>query len=161
MKVQRIYLETTIFNYLFEPERDAHQSTVDLFREIRGGKFDAYTSAYVFDELSAASEPKRSQMLGTIPQYKIKVLETDTEAERLANEYVKECAIPKTHLLDATHIALASIKEMDIIISLNFKHINKRKTEILTVAINKKNGYNKEIAICSPMEVIENDSNEK
>ena len=47
----RIYLETTIFNYYFEKERDfLHTDTVKLFEEIRANKYEAYTSDAVIDE---------------------------------------------------------------------------------------------------------------
>ena len=51
MRVPKIYLETTMFNYYFDTERDAHADTVKLFNEIQAGKYDAYTSVYVIDEL--------------------------------------------------------------------------------------------------------------
>jgi len=44
MRVPRIYLETTLFNYYFEKERDAHVDTVKLFEEIKAGKYQAFTS---------------------------------------------------------------------------------------------------------------------
>jgi predicted nucleic acid-binding protein len=47
----KIYLETTIFNYYFDVERDAHPSTVQLFNEIKANKFEPYTSIYVTEEL--------------------------------------------------------------------------------------------------------------
>ncbi|MCL2096264.1 MAG: hypothetical protein FWH10_05090, partial [Oscillospiraceae bacterium] len=50
-RVAKIYLETTMFNYYFDIERDAHADTVKLFNEIRTGKYEAYTSVYVIDEL--------------------------------------------------------------------------------------------------------------
>jgi len=54
MKKQRIYLETTMFNYYFDEDRDiAHQSTVRLFKDIAVGKYEAFTSRYVVNELSA------------------------------------------------------------------------------------------------------------
>jgi len=36
-------LETTLFNYYFEPGRDAHADTVRLFKEIAAGKYEACT----------------------------------------------------------------------------------------------------------------------
>jgi predicted nucleic acid-binding protein len=44
MRIARIYLETTVFNYYFEKERDAHADTVMLFEEIKAGKYRAFTS---------------------------------------------------------------------------------------------------------------------
>ena len=33
MKVPKIYIETTLFNYYFDDDRDAHADTVTLFEE--------------------------------------------------------------------------------------------------------------------------------
>ena len=51
MRKEKIYLETTIFNYYFDNDRDAHADTVKLFQEIDKEKYEAYTSAYVVREL--------------------------------------------------------------------------------------------------------------
>lgn len=37
MRVPKIYLETTIFNYYFDTDREAHNDTVKLFNEIKQG----------------------------------------------------------------------------------------------------------------------------
>lgn len=52
------------------------------------------------------------------------------------------------------HIAVASINNLDAIISWNFAHIVKLKTKKEVVGINAISGY-KEIDIYSPWEVIE------
>ena len=85
MRKPRIYLETTIFNHYFDADREAHVATVKLFKEISMGKFDAYTSLYVTDEISNAKEPKRSKMLALINEYNIKVLDVSDEIIYLAD----------------------------------------------------------------------------
>ena len=55
-----------------------------LFEEIRAGKYEAYTSAYVIDVLDITKEePKRSNMLALIGEYNIKVLDDSNEAQDL------------------------------------------------------------------------------
>ena len=157
MKKQKIYLETTLFNYYFDTERDAYKPTVKLFDEIKSGKFEAYTSSYVVDEIEKAFEPKRTSMLNLIKECKIILLPIEKEAERLAGLYIKEKIIPAKYEYDAIHIAIAVINELDFILSLNFKHINKFEVKTLTAYINKRERYYKEIVICSPMEVIDNE----
>ena len=58
---------------------------------------------------------------------------------------------------DGLHIALATVSDLDMIISMNFQHIVKRKTKLVTGSINVLNGY-RTIEILSPMEVIENET---
>ena len=152
----KIYLETTIFNHYFDTDREAHAATVKLFGEIRAGKYDAYTSLYVTDELGDAQEPKRSNMLGLIPQYQINMLDASDEAERLVDIYVNESIIPIKYRYDGLHIACATVNDLEYILSLNFKHINKIKTKTMTGNTNIREGY-RPITIASPLEVVGDD----
>jgi hypothetical protein len=95
-------------------------------------------------------------MVNLIEHYGIKLLEPDKNAENLADKYVSENIIPKKYRMDGIHIAIATINNMDIIVSYNFHHIVKLKTIIGTESINLLEGY-KRIGIYSPTEVIEND----
>ena len=151
----RIYLETTMFNHYFDTDREAHAATVELFKEIQAERYEAYTSLYVTDELGAAEEPKRSNMLDLIAGYDIEVLDVSEEARNLADMYVKEGVIPVKYTSDALHIACATVNELDYIFSLNFRHINKLKTKTMTSVINIREGY-RPVTIASPMEVSEN-----
>ena len=150
----KLYLETTVFNYYFDEDRDGHDDTVRLFEEIRAGKYEAYTSEYTLIELRGAQEPKRNAMLSLIKEYAIPIFDVEDEAGRLANIYVKNNMISEQYLFDATHIASASIHGLDCIISFNFKHINKLKTKRMSELINLNEGY-KGIIICTPMEVLD------
>ena len=155
MRVPKIYLETTMFNYYFDTERDAHADTVKLFNEIRTGKYEAYTSVYVIDELEDTKDAnKRSNMLNLIKEYDITVLTSTDEAQYIADIYVKEGVIPATKRYDALHIAVSTVNNIDYIFSFNFKHINRIKTKSMTSIINLKEGF-KPITIAVPAEVIE------
>lgn len=154
MKKMRVYLETTMFNYYFDTERDGHIDTVSLFEAIGADEYEGYTSEYVTFELRNAPEPKQSNMLELIVKYGIKVLDADEAANRLANEYINAGIIPASYRFDSAHIAVASINGLDCLLSFNFKHINKLKTKEATALINLREGY-RGITICTPMEVLD------
>ena len=156
MKKRKVYLETTIFNYYFDKERDAHKATKRLFEEIKRGKYEVYTSTYVIDELLKADEPKKTKMLKLLEEYEVIILKYDEDSEKLADKYIEMNVIPKNYKYDGLHIAIASVNRLDYIISLNFKHINKLKTKLMTENINIQEGY-KGIVICSPMEVVDDE----
>jgi len=156
METKKIYLETTLFNYYFDEDRDAHADTVTLFEECTSGKFEPYTSLYVIDELEDAPSEKRDKMIALIERYKITVLAASDEVDNLARRYMSEGALPQGSLSDASHIAAASVNALDKIISLNFRHIVREKTIKLTGAINTLSGY-KTLEINSPMEVIDDE----
>jgi len=157
MRTQKIYLETTMFNFYIDEDRDAHAATVRLFREIQIGKFDAFTSALVIEELEKAPSEKYERMLSLIGNYKISVLARNEEAEKLADIYISEGVIPLKFRNDGLHIAIATVNDLDMIISMNYQHIVKRKTIKNTTIINTLNGY-RSLEIYSPMEVIEDEN---
>lgn len=157
MRKQKIYLETTLFNFYFEKNYGfPHEATVALFEEIAAGKYEAYTSAYVVDELKRAPAEKRDKMMGLLAHYNIAVLAYSEEATFLANTYVSEGIIPAKYHTDGLHISIAAVNDLDMIISMNFQHIVKRKTKIGTGNINALNGY-RAVEILNPMEVIEHE----
>ena len=158
MKKQKIYLETTLFNFYVDVDREAHTDTVQLFDDITVGKYEAYTSEYVIRELEECIiGEKRNKMIALVEQYDIIVLALDVEVEQLAEMYVEQGIIPLKYRTDAVHIAIAAVNELDMIISMNFQHIVKRKTKIGTASINALNGY-RAVEICTPMEVNEHEN---
>jgi hypothetical protein len=40
MRIQKVYLETTIFNYYFDEGKNAQPATVDFFEAIGSGLFE-------------------------------------------------------------------------------------------------------------------------
>lgn len=152
----RLYLETTIFNYYFDTDRDGHADVVLLFEEIRAGRHEAYTSEYTAAELDDAPEPKRSKMLALIVQYGITVFPITDEIDRLADLYVSQNIIPSRFWDDSAHIAAATVNGLDCIVSYNFQHINRLKTKVRTEDVNHKEGY-RAVTICIAKEVLDDD----
>jgi len=153
----KIYLETTVLNFYYADDApDKRDDTITLFNEIHAGKWEAYTSYTVIDEINAASEELANKLLSLIKKYDISVLPPQNDIHPLADIYVNEGIIPLKYRDDAVHIATASLHGMDIIISWNFKHIVKRKTILMANLINARENY-KQIAIHSPTEVIEHE----
>lgn len=54
---------------------------------------------------------------------------------------------------DALHVAIATVAEMDALVTWNFQHLaNLRKTELFH-SVNLEKGYFKKLEIVTPMEV--------
>ena len=160
MRTPKIYLETTLFNFYVDEDRGfAHENTVALFREIAAGKYAAYTSAYVLDELEQAPVEKRDKMMSLIAEYNVYVLSYSDEASALADIYVTKGVIPLKYRTDGIHIAIAAVNDLDMVVSMNFQHIVKRKTKLATSSINVLNGYGS-VEIYNPMEVVENEDDQ-
>jgi predicted nucleic acid-binding protein len=157
MRILCIYLETSVFNFVFADDApDKRRDTLKLFEEIKQGKYEPYTSQYVIEELNDAPEEKRLKMLRLIQDYGVQLIRANEQADTLASVYVSEGVIPAKYSTDAQHIASAVVAGMDFIVSLNFKHIVKRKTIEMTEMINYRQGY-KKVGIYSPAEVIDDD----
>ena len=151
----RLYLETTVFNYFFDVNRDGHDDVVRLLEAIREGRYKGYTSTLVTDELEGAPEPKRSDMLALTDRYGIPIFKNSPNVAYLSDLYIRNGVIPASKRYDSSHIALASVYGLDIVISYNFHHINREKTKRLTTVINQREGYNA-IVICAAKEVLYN-----
>ena len=154
-RIPSIYLETTIFNFPFADDAPQYRAdTLRLFAEIKAGKFRPFTSEYVTQELEAAADPLRENRLRLIKEYDVEVIPVSDETKSLAAAYIKAGIIPPAYSTDGFHIAAATVKGLDFIVSLNFRHIVKRKTIEETELINFREGY-KKIGIYSPAEVID------
>ncbi|MCL2494255.1 MAG: PIN domain-containing protein [Oscillospiraceae bacterium] len=156
MKKVNVYLETTMFNYYFDTERDGHEATVRFFEAIGAGEYAGYTSDYVLLELKNAPEPKQTEMLALLEQYNVHVIDASDEIAGLADIYVRSGIIPLKYRMDGMHIATAAVHALDCVLSFNFQHINKLKTKRMTSLVHLNEGY-REITICTPMEVLDNE----
>ena len=65
-------------------------------------------------------------------------MEKTKNVEELAKKYQEELKLPERYFNDLLHIAVATIHEMDVIVSWNLKHIVKLKTILTVEKINQK-----------------------
>jgi hypothetical protein len=157
--VKKIYLETTMFNFYFAPDKPGYQELKAQVRQVFGlikaGKYEPYTSEYAVEELDTTKgQERRDQMKGLITDYAVMLLEKSKEAERLAALYVEAEAVPIAYPTDAAHIAITTVNGLDFIVSLNFEHIVRPWTIERVREVNVREGY-KGIGIYKPVEVLE------
>jgi predicted nucleic acid-binding protein len=154
MKTLKIYLETSVWNFYFADDAPEKRDVTRLFfDQIQQGQYDVYVSEVVFREFSRASEEKQTKLLELVARYQPKELEVTEEVLRLARQYLDEVALPERAVDDAQHAALASIYEMDALISWNLKHLANLKRMEKINGVNLKYGYSKKLEIITPMEV--------
>jgi len=152
-----IYLDTSVLNFFFEDkDLEKANSTRELFREIRNGKFNAYISELVLREVGKTRGLKRERLLSLIKTYKIPWLEVTPECIDLTEKYMERKIFPSKYRDDGLHIAIATVHQIDVVVSWNLRHMVKLRTRREVKGINIVEGY-KEIEICTPMEVIESD----
>ena len=162
-KREKIYLDTSIINFLFyDKAPDYKEATIELFENfILKGLYETYYSVYVVDEINATKDvKKRKLLLNTFVDYPLNILEiTDAkEIQTLADLYVRKNIIPEKKYLDALHIAISVINEIDYLVSWNFRHLANINKERLVHSVNLEFGYRNLIRIITPLELINYDT---
>jgi len=151
MKKQRIYIDTSIVGGFFDIEFE--KETKMLFERLENKDVIFVVSEVLTDELIDAPEWVRTLLDNYSDDSFEKVPLTD-EARELADKYIAENVVGKTSLDDCRHIALATIHNVNVLASWNFKHIVNLARIIGYNAVNLKNGY-KPIEIRNPKELVD------
>ena len=128
MKKLKIYLDTSVINFLFADDApEKKEVTIDFFENYVGKKlYDVYISEVVISEImDTDNEEKRQKLLNVIIKYPINFVEKSISDEiiRLANLYLDENILPKKSETDAYHIAISVVNQIDILLSWNYKHL--------------------------------------
>lgn len=118
--------------------------TVYIDTSVVGGYFD--------EELKYAPEKIRT-LLDQIPVHHKGYIEIDEQADRLANLYINNRIVGIKSLADCRHIATATVNNIEILTSWNFKRIVNLDKIHLYNGINLQNGY-RTIEIRMPREIV-------
>lgn len=146
----RIYIDTSIVGGYFDEEFKVF--TRPLFKLLEIQQVNFVVSDLLDLELMNAPLRVRN-LLHQFPSSSFERIELSNEALTLADDYVKQKVVGKTSIEDCRHIALATISEVDVLASWNFKHIVNIDRINGYNAVNIANGY-KIIDIRSPKDLI-------
>jgi hypothetical protein len=153
------YIETTIPSYYTARNtRSILQASRQLAtREWWDGGcsgFDLVTSTETLNE-SREGDPEMAHLRVCLLQ-RVRIIPVTSEAADLARLLVASGLVPMAAAPDAVHIALASVHQIDFLVTWNFKHIaNPYIRERLRTKINDS-GYRMPV-MCSPEELINDD----
>ena len=117
MKIQRVYLDTSVPNFIFADDApELQEATIDFFDNfILPEKYDCLISEYVIAEIEATkNEEKKLKLFDILNKYPIKILELSRRNEivELAEKYIKADVIPEKKLMDALHVAVCSVYDI-------------------------------------------------
>ena len=146
----RIYIDTSVVGGVYDDRfKEASQR---LFEHVRLGHARLIVSDIMLDELKRAP-PRVRGVIDTIPEYLRETTEVTEDAQQLADAYIEQGALGSSSQADAEHIALATLREADVLASWNFKHmVNWRRIQAYN-AINRQWGYG-DIDIRTPEEIF-------
>lgn len=88
-----------------------------------------------------------------LPEKSTEFVKSDIESVKLALKYIDEGVVGRISYTDCLHIALATIHNVNIRVSWNFKHIVNVVRIIGYNSVNLAEGY-KQIDIRSPRELL-------
>jgi predicted nucleic acid-binding protein len=155
MKRLKIYLDTSVISHLDAPDvPDREADTKRLWEEIRKDVYDVVISDLASVEIDDCSEPKRTFMLSVLADISCEHVQRNKESERLSALYVEMGGLPPKSKNDATHIAIATSENCDVILSWNFRHIVNIRAMTAVDAVNIREGY-KLIRILSPSMMLQ------
>ena len=152
----KLYLETSIWNFLDAPDSPEKMAmTRNLFSKIFTTEYLAgFISTLVMDEISRSQLARRNILEGFISYYQPIVLEVTPDFKKLAKRYVQSNILTQRYFTDLFHLAIATVNQIDIVVSWNLRHIVKQRTIRETNTINRELGY-REINIMTPERAIE------
>lgn len=149
MKVLRVYTDTSVIGGCFDPEFSLWSNR--LVQDFQAGRFLPVVSSVVAAEVGLAPERVRAQF-EEILRLEPAFLELTEEVVNLAEVYSSHGALPANFRNDLLHIALATVGNVDVLVSWNFKHIVRLEKIRIFNAVNLELGY-KSLQIHSPREV--------
>jgi predicted nucleic acid-binding protein len=153
---KQVYIETSIPSYLVaRPSRDLLQAarqqlTHDWWNHERD-KYNLVISQMVVDE-AADGDPevaeRRLEVLKNCP-----LLDLSQEVNKVARAIMESALLPQKAVRDAIHIAVASVHQIDILLTWNCRHIaNAAIMKELGDTISSS-GYEMPI-LCTPEELM-------
>ena len=148
--IARVYLDTSVVGGCKDEEFS--EWSIKLFREIQEGDKVAVVSDLTLKELEEAPQNVKS-VLNDLNEENIEYVGLSDESVDLAKKYLSENVVGEKHIIDAQHIAVASVERVDVLASWNFKQIvNLDKIHAFN-AVNMKMGY-PVLEIRSPREIV-------
>ncbi|MGR3318444.1 MAG: PIN domain protein [Candidatus Anammoxibacter sp.] len=129
-----------------------NEDSLKLIEKFKKGEMTAVISELTRLELKGAPYEVQN-ILREIPEINKENVKLTKESEELGRMYIKEKVVGIGKLVDAEHIAIATINRVDAIVSWNFKHIVNLQRIRGYNAVNLKYGYPL-IEIRTPKEVL-------
>jgi hypothetical protein len=160
--METVYIETTIVSYLAaDPSRDIvtagqQQATRDWW-QFRRESFQCVISDETLAEAARGDRrmaQRRLTLLAGLP-----ILTVTVEVENLAVEFMRTRALPVAARSDAIHLAAASCRAIDYLLTWNLRHLANARILRRLEQEAVRRGW-KLPTVCTPMELMGDSTNE-
>ena len=146
----RIYIDTSVIGGC--EDKEFSKWSIILFDNFKKGLKIAVVSDLTRRELEGAPDSVKKR-LSALPEKNIENVTLTKDAESLAQNYIDDRVVTKKNIIDAQHIAIASIEHVDVLVSWNFQQIVNLNRIHAFNAVNLKLGY-PILEIRSPKEIL-------
>jgi serine/threonine protein phosphatase PrpC len=138
MNRPRLYVETSVINGPFSKNTRIALASSAFWDKVKAAELEACISSYVLFELRKTVDDAKRDALFDIASRCVVNSPSGKKVEILANEYVRVGMIPRQYIFDAYHIASASLGGFEALVTWNFEHMLKQKTEQLLGIVNRE-----------------------
>ena len=157
VKIPTLYLDTSVIGGRFDEEFKI--ATRELFRQADLGLYQLFVSVVTESEIQNAPAEIQKFFIETFADAG-QVLPLTDESEKLARAYVAAGVVSPNYADDARHVAIATVEQVGLVVSWNFRHLANYRRETGFNAVNLLQGY-RPVRILTPMELIYGDPEEK
>ena len=160
MRKWRIYLDTSVINFLYADDAQAYRAITVEFFDQRLEQFEVFISDVVLFEIGKTEDhEKKAVLFEAIRKYNLKTMliheNKMAEITSLADRYISAGIIPTRKRQDALHIAICTVFEFDVLLSWNFRHLANFQKQVQINALNETSGYLKKLYLLTPLEVMD------
>jgi predicted thioesterase len=148
--LRRIYIDTSVIGGCLDAEFS--QPSLALMELFRSGRAIAVISDLTELELQRSPAAVMS-VLTKLSTSAREMVQFDAEAGALAQRYLDAGVVSAKYTVDAQHIALATVQQVQVLVSWNFRHIVNLERVRGYNSVNLRWGYPL-LEIRSPREVI-------
>ena len=153
---ESVYIETSVISYYTSrPSRDiiilAHQEITREWWPIAIKRFNVFISQVVVEEISMGDQDAAKRRLEVIKDFPH--LELTDKVEEMAKIYMEKLGIPKKSIRDSAHLAIASVHNIDYLVTWNCTHLANAEIIKKLIKINESFGIDTPV-ICIPEELM-------
>jgi len=153
LKKRRVLLDTSVPSDWFnKKDLTRREKTRLFFEKLDKGNYEGFITTITRKELSRIGNIKSrgiaKKLISSLPE-----LPVTPQCRNLAEAYIKNKVITSRFLNDALHVAVATVHQLDAIVSWNFRHLVNINKKIAFNRVNISLGF-EPIEILSPEEMI-------
>jgi hypothetical protein len=131
----------------------ARQQLIRDWWDFRRQQHDLFMSQIVLDEIGGGEAAMARQRLALLVG--VQVVRATDDVENLTQRILNSGLLPRHAGPDAAHIALATVYEMDILLSWNCRHIANAAIQARLRRLAEAAGFTLPV-ICTPEELMDN-----